>query len=189
MDRLAPRLQLRRPVIAGAVGIGQEANPVGSVVPSLEVLVNPRRQILSALFLGAMTFSLVGCNSDSSSVTSPNDTAPPQAPANLHARFDVPTKRDWLGWTPSSSANVTTYEVRYSTSPSGNDYLLTTVDAATSELALPLVSGPTTEYYRVRAINASGNPSGFTQKLQVDRAGWSGTETPGGPAPGSADDN
>ena len=151
--------------------------------------MNPRRQILSALFLGAMTLSLAGCGSDSSSITTPNDTAPPQAPANLHARFDVPTKRDWLGWTPSSSPNVGSYEVRYSDSPSGNDYLLTTVDASTSDVPLPLVSDPTTQYYRVRAIGANGNPSGFTQKLQVDRAGWGGDPTTSDPTPNSADDN
>lgn len=151
--------------------------------------MNPRRQLLSALFLGAMTLSLTGCGSDSSSITTPNDTAPPQAPANLHARFDVPTKRDWLGWTPSASANVDGYEIRVGNSPGGNDDLLSTVDASTDEIALPLVTDPTTEYYRVRAIGKNGVPSGYTLKLQVDRAGWNGGQTPGDLVPGAADDN
>src|SRR5690349_1959545 len=120
LDLLAPRLQLRSPGHRrGRSDVGQEANPVGLVVSSLEVLVNPRRQLLSALFLGAMTLSLVGCNSDSSSINAPDDLSPPQSPANLHARFDVPTQRDWLVWDASGSANVSSYEVNFSDSPSG----------------------------------------------------------------------
>ena len=137
--------------------------------------MNPRRHLLSALFLGAMTLSLVGCGSESpSSITGPDDTSPPQAPANVSSHFDDATGRDWLTWDPSASANVTGYEVHYSDSPSGIDINLGSVEASEHEYVLPPVAEPTTQWYRLRAINNNGVPSAFTAPVEVQRAGWTG---------------
>lgn len=151
--------------------------------------MNPRRQLLSALILGAMTAFLVGCNSESPTAVIPEDLSPPQTPGNLHARFDVPTGRDWLAWDPSASSTVTGYEVYYSDSPSGISVNLGEVDANSTEYALPLVPETTTQYYRLRAIGSNGVPSAFTSPIEVQRAGWDGGQSPDDPTPGSADDN
>jgi hypothetical protein len=151
--------------------------------------VKPRRQLLSALLLGAMTLFLVGCNSESPTSVIPEDLSPPQAPANVHARFDVPTGRDWLAWDPSSSPNVSAYEVHYSDSPSGIDHTLGNVDSGSNEYALPLVAENTTQYYRLRAIGNNGVPSAFTPPIQVQRSGWDGGQDPNDPKPGTAGDD
>lgn len=141
--------------------------------------MNPRRQLLSALFLGAMTLSLLGCGSESpSSITGPDDTSPPQAPANVASRYDEATNRDWLTWDPSASANVVGYEVHYSDSPSGIDINLGSVEASENEYVLPPVAEPTTQWYRLRAIGSNGVPSAFTSPVEVQRAGWTGSQTP-----------
>ena len=136
--------------------------------------MSPRRQILSALFLGAMTLCLSGCNSDS---TSPDnnldDLAPPQAPTNAHAQSDAATRRDWLAWDPSPSPNVTGYLVYYSDTPSGVGDLVVTVDVGSTVYLLPVVTESAVEYYRVRAIKASGTPSQFTPAVEVQRSVWS----------------
>ena len=147
--------------------------------------MNPRRQLLSALFLGAMTLSLAGCNSDSSSITAPVDLSPPQSPSNVHSRFDVPTQRDWLVWDPSASVNVASYEVHYSTSPSGIDHVLGTVPASNSEIALPPATQGSVEYYRLRAIGANGVPSAYTSPTTVTRSGWDGGTSPTSGNPGT----
>jgi hypothetical protein len=150
--------------------------------------VNPRRQLLSALCFGALTISLVGCSSESSSITSPVDTSPPQSPGNVHYRFDEPTHRDWLVWNPSASANVASYEVHYSNSPSGMGTVLGNVPTSNSAIALPLAPAGTVEYYRLRAIGTNGVASAFTAPIPVTRAAWDGsTPSPAGSGPGTAD--
>ena len=135
--------------------------------------MNPRRQILSALFLGAMTLSLVGCNSDTtSSVTGPDDLSPPQAPSNLNSRYDVPTQRDWLNWQPSASAGVASYEVHWSDTPGGVGNRLGIVSSSDTDFALPIVPENTLEYYRLRAVGTNGVPSAFTLPIEVQRSGW-----------------
>ena len=151
--------------------------------------MNPRRQLLSALFLGAMTFSLVGCNSGSSSITSPNDTAPPQAPGNLHARFDAPTHRDWLAWDPSASTGVSSYEVQYSETPSGIGTVLGVVPSTNTEFAMPPATAGAVQYYRLRAINSNGVASAYSSKVPVTRTAWEGDSDPSGSLPGTGRDN
>ena len=152
--------------------------------------MKPRHQLRSALFLGALTLALVGCNSGgSSSINSPTDLSPPQTPANFHASHDVPTQRDWLAWDPSASASVASYEVHYSSTPGGVSTILTTVDASTDALLLAIVSAPTTEYYRLRAVGTNGVPSAFTPPIPVTRAGWEGLQPTDDPDPGHAVDN
>lgn len=152
--------------------------------------MKPRHQLLSALFLSAMTLALVGCNSGgSSSINSPVDLSPPQTPGNFHANHDVPTNRDWLAWNPSASASVAGYEVHYSDSPGGVGTVLTTVDASTDFFLLPIVTATTTEYYRLRAVGTNGVPSAFTSPIPVTRVAWEGSPSTDDPTPGHSDDN
>lgn len=140
--------------------------------------MKPSRTILSALLLGAMTLFLNGCNTDS---TSPDpgldDSAPPQAPTNVHAQSDAATHRDWLVWSPSASPTVASYNVYSSESPSGIGDLVMTMPAGSTVYLLPVVTESTVEYYRVRAVKANGAPSQFTPALMVERSVWTPTTT------------
>ena len=143
------------------------------------------RHLSIALLLGAIATSLVGCNSGGSSVTSPIDQSPPQAPTNLRSTSDPSINRDWLEWDASASANVSSYEVYKSSTSGGTGSLVTSVDAGTTDIILPIVSADGTEYYRVRAIGTNSVPSAFTSSLGVDRSGWSGPLAPKKPDTGT----
>ena len=138
-----------------------------------------RRHIFATLLIGAMTMSLVGCNSGGSSVTNPIDLSPPQAPTNLHSDSDPSISRDWLAWDLSASATVAGYEV-YSSPPGGTSTLVATVSSTSTDYLLPLVSEGTTEYYRVRAVGTNNVPSAFTSTVDVNRTPWDGS-TPSSP--------
>jgi len=140
-----------------------------------------RRHTFVALLLGAMSISLVGCNSGGTSTTSPIDLSPPQAPTNLHTSSDARINRDWLVWDPSASANVADYEI-YSGPSNGVATLVATVDASTSNYILPTVSQNSTEHYRIRAVGSNSVPSAFTANVDVDRtATVVTTSTPSAP--------
>jgi len=141
-----------------------------------------------ALFLGAIATSLVGCNSGGTSATSPIDLSPPQAPTNLRSSTDPSINRDWLEWDASASANVSSYEVYKSSTSGGAGTLVTSVDAGTTDVLLPVVSADGTEYYRVRAIGTNSVPSAFTSTVGVDRSGWDGPLAPKGPGQGTEGD-
>ena len=143
-----------------------------------------RRNLFAALLLGAIATSLVGCNSGESSVTSPIDLSPPQAPTNLHASTDANISRDWLVWDLSASANVSGYEIYSAASVGGTGAIVTTVDASTSDYLLPITGSGPTEFYRVRAIGTNHVPSAFTSTLGVVRTGWSGQPLPSDPGAG-----
>jgi len=143
-----------------------------------------RRNLFAALLLGAIATSLVGCNSGDSSVTSPVDLSPPQAPTNLHSTTDANISRDWLVWDLSASANVSGYEVYSASSVGGTGQLIATVDASTSDYLLPITGAGPTEFYRLRAVGTNHVPSAFTSTLGVVRTGWSGAPLPGTPDEG-----
>ncbi len=148
----------------------------------------PRRHLVSALLLGVMAASLVGCNSDATSPTSPIDNAPPQAPTNLHSSTDASINRDWLVWDASASASVAGYEIHVSAGPGATSSLLASVDASSTDLLLPLVGENTTEYYRVRAIGTNDVPSAFTGSVSVERIGWEGMLPKSDPGRGTEGD-
>lgn len=143
----------------------------------------PRRHLASALLLGAMAASLVGCNSDSTSPTSPIDNAPPQAPSNLRATREATIQRDWLHWDASASAGVASYEIHASSTPTGIGGPVATVDASSTDYLLDVIGEATTEYYRVRAIGANRVPSAFSAPVTVNRTPWTGPPPPAGPDP------
>lgn len=184
--RLAPGLQ-RHPRRFGNPGswLGGPFSP--GLAVHLEVPVIPRRKLLSTLLLGVMTVSLIGCNSDSTSPTSPIDDAPPQAPSNLRSSRDAAIQRDWLEWDASASAGVASYVVHVSSTPSGNGAPVATVDASNTNYLLALVGEATTEYYRVRAIGANHVPSAFSAPVTINRAPWTGLAPPAGSDPSTVD--
>ncbi len=141
-----------------------------------------RRHLIAALMLGALSISLTGCNSGSSSTspTSPIDLSPPQAPTNLHAVSDNAINRDWLMWDASASASVTGYEIYSAPTSSATGTLIATVDAAGTDYLLPLTNISSTEFYRVRAIGGNSVPSAFTSAIGVDRTAFGGSPTKGG---------
>lgn len=141
-----------------------------------------RRKLLAALVLSAMTTSLIGCNSGSStSATSPIDLSPPQAPTNLHSSSDANIGRDWLVWDASASATVAAYEVYSSPTSTASGTLIATVDATSTDLLLPLTNISSTEFYRVRAVGSNDVPSAFTSSVGVDRTAWDGGQPTTGP--------
>ena len=147
--------------------------------------MNSRRHLLAVLFLGAMATSLVSCNSGStSSVTSPIDLSPPQAPTNLRDSNDPAINRDWLVWNPSASPSVSGYQIYSAPTSSASGSLIATVDASTTDYLLPISGVDATEFYRVRAIGTNNVPSAFTSTLSVDRTAWSGTPNKGGTGKG-----
>ena len=148
-----------------------------------------RRHLLAALMLSAMTIPLISCKSSGTSTTNPIDLSAPQAPTNLRSVADpVVVGRETLFWDASASAGVLGYEVYSSTTPSGTATLVSTVNAGTTDLVLPLVAAQTMEYYRVRAIGSNNVPSAFTSTLGVDRIAWDGGGTGGSPGKGTEGD-
>ena len=91
--------------------------------------------------------------SNTASVTTP-DTAAPSDPTSLNATASSATRID-LTWTASTdNVGVTNYEIYR------DDVLLTTVGAVTS-YADTTVSPSTTYAYKLKAVDAAGNHSGF----------------------------
>jgi hypothetical protein len=147
-----------------------------------------RRNLAAALTLGVLAISLVSCGSNSSSITSPVDLSPPQAPTNFRDNHDAAINRDWLEWTPSASAGVSGYEIYSAPTSSSSGSLVATVDASTSDYLLPLTSVDGTEFYRVRAVGSNNVPSAFTSTLSVDRTAWDGTPHKNSPSGGTEGD-
>lgn len=137
-----------------------------------------RRHLIAALMLGALSVSLTGCSSESTtSPTSPIDLSPPQAPTNLHSVTDRAINRDWLMWDASGSASVSGYEIYSSPTNSNTGTLIAVVDAANTDYLLPTTNVSSTEFYRVRAVGSNNVPSAFTPVLGVDRTAFQGGPT------------
>jgi chitodextrinase len=90
----------------------------------------------------------------------PPDTTPPTDPTNLNAVAVSPTRVD-LSWTASTdNVGVTNYDIYRNGSP------LTSVGAVTTYS--DTTAAPSTTYsYEVRAKDAAGNPSGFSNTSTV----------------------
>ncbi|HET6771590.1 MAG TPA: DNRLRE domain-containing protein [Actinomycetota bacterium] len=100
--------------------------------------------------------------SNTLTVTTPAaaDTTPPSNPSNLQAT-SVTSNRVDMTWTASTdNVGVTAYDIYR------NSSLLTSVGAVTS-FSDTTVSSSTTYSYQVRARDAAGNPSGFSNTLTV----------------------
>ena len=146
------------------------------------------RPALLALVLSAAVYSLTGCG-NGTTTTRPVvllDTTPPAAPSNVHGTFDAQGNRDYLNWDLSASPDVASYEVwLYAANPSvgGTGTLLASVNASIAFVALPISGTATTQFFRIRAVDASGNVSAYSATAGVDRHIWNGGSS--GPSPGN----
>jgi len=124
--------------------------------------------LLVALTLAAV---LSGCSKDSTPTgLAPLDQAPPATPTQIVAEKDASDSSAELQWAPSPSANAAGYEIyQYLPCPqSENSYALVgKVDAATTQYALPWTPTPTTLYYRLRTVSATGVKSAWSAPVQV----------------------
>jgi hypothetical protein len=123
---------------------------------------------LAALTLAAM---LTGCGKSSTPTgVTPIDETAPAAPAQVVGTPDLDNGGAVLQWTPSTSPNVSGYEVlQYSPDPGrDNAYLVVgQTDAQTTTYALPGITGRTAIYYRVRSITPSGKRSQWSAVVLV----------------------
>lgn len=137
--------------------------------------MNFRRVTVVALVLSAAILSLAGC-SKSTSTTSPTalDTTPPAAPSSLSGIYDAGQQKDYLIWTPSSSANAATCEVwQYDGNPTAGNTgtLVGTVAIGTSHIGLPAPTQNTIQYFRLRTLSQTGTPSAYSAVLPLQRHG------------------
>ena len=135
--------------------------------------MNLRRVVVTALALSVAVLALAGCD-NSTSVTNPDlGSTPPAAPSNLVGTFNASQQQDYLIWTASSSASVSSYEVwQYADNPAVNSgTLVGTAPAGTSYLALPAPTQNDIELYRIRARSSAGTYSAFSATIQVQRHG------------------
>ncbi len=119
----------------------------------------------------ALLIALAGC-SGSPSPVSPNasiDSAPPSSPTGLAVTLDNGGARA-LSWTPNAEADLGSYQVyQYSPSPSrDNAYVLVaTVGASTTQWKLPQVDTDVTTYFKLCAVDQTGNRSAQSTALAV----------------------
>ncbi|MBI1796753.1 MAG: hypothetical protein HYR74_06855 [Candidatus Eisenbacteria bacterium] len=144
--------------------------------------MKPLRWISLPLAGIATMAMLSGCGSTAAptGLSSGLDTTPPPAPAHVFLSHDE-MGRPLLAWDASSAPDVASYDVYlYSPDPSrDNAYLLVSTDANNNYL-LPSVSTVTTETFRVRSVDGSGNKSAFSAAaiVQVAPGGGGGDHSP-----------
>jgi hypothetical protein len=93
------------------------------------------------------------------------DTTPPPAPTGLAISMETSLNRGVLQWSPSAAPDVAGYDVFvYAPDPSRNDAYVkvNTVPLTTTDFALAPVGEATTVYYRVRAVDQTGNRSAYS---------------------------
>lgn len=146
--------------------------------------------------LAALTLAVVlsGCGKDSSptGVNPGLDGTPPAAVTQIGVSQDPADGAPTLDWSPSSSPNVSFYEVHiYSPNPDRDlAYMkVAETDANTTWYRLPVVSAPTVAYYRVRAKTGNGSMSSWSPiavvELTPPPVGTSGTSNGGNGLPRS----
>jgi len=99
------------------------------------------------------------------------DTTPPPAPQNLELSLDESLGLPVLVWSESAAPDVVGYQVYvlYPTLPTeGNEYMpaddVVSVDPV---FVLPTITESLQASYRVRAVDATGNWSAYSTKLDV----------------------
>lgn len=139
------------------------------------------RFVAFALILGASVIALSSCGKSTSltSVVEPPpalDTTPPSAPTGVHGWYDQAANRDYLSWSLSSSPDVAAYEV-FLVPSGGSPSLIATLDQTVDAFALPITAESGIQNFRVRAVDASGNPSSYSSSVPVTRHAWEGITT------------
>jgi hypothetical protein len=151
-----------------------------------------RLAYLSAAILLA-TVMVAGCTSDNNPVAAANfvDNSPPPAPTGISVDFATELNRPVVSWQPSAAPDVAGYDVyQYSPDPSReNAYVkINSAPLTTAEFAVDGVGQDTEAYFRVRAVDQSGNWSAYSSAARVTLP----ASTPGtgnGPNPRGGLDN
>ncbi len=137
---------------------------------------------LAVLMLAAL---LSGCSKNSTPTgVTPLDETSPAAPSQVLGAPDGDLSGALLQWAPSTSPNVSGYEVlQYSPDPDrDNAYVVIgETDAQTTTFALPDIGRTTVGYYRVRAVTPSGKRSEWSQVALVTLQTMGGPVEPGDP--------
>jgi hypothetical protein len=146
--------------------------------------VNRSRPLTILMALMALTAMLSGCGAGSDPVTPTAvlDDAPPQAPTGLsggQGTDGAPT----LEWNANAEPDLSAYQIyQYSPDPSrDNAYeLVATVGAGSTEWTVPPASESGLVWFRMRAVDATGNRSAVSAAAPVMVfVGSSGPESPG----------
>jgi hypothetical protein len=156
--------------------------------------VKSSRFMTSMLTLIALAALTTSCGTTSTPTSPGNslDSTPPPAPTELSQGIDVGTGGGSLEWSASTAGDVAGYQVYvYQPSPTrDNAYIqvATTAPGVTS-WDLPGVSLEQTQYFRVRAVDVTGNRSGFSAEFAatLSPATGGGTTATGPDAPGHED--
>jgi len=98
------------------------------------------------------------------------DTAAPPAPQSLGVTTDPTTGLSRMNWEPSSAADVAGYDVFvYNPDPArDNAYvLLNTISDGSTSFDLDPTASNTVKFFRVRAVDRSGNHSPLSSMLEA----------------------
>jgi hypothetical protein len=120
--------------------------------------------LAAAALLGAM-----GCgNSSDPTSANPNlDSNAPPTPAGLQL-VSVPEYNE-LAWEASTAPDVARYQVyEYQPDPSRDNAYVMIGETTTASYRLPFDDGGTETFYRVRAVDESGNRSAMSDAFTAD---------------------
>ncbi len=130
------------------------------------------RFIFVAVLAVAAAAALGGCGKTGTptSAIPALDSSPPQPPSGGRVASDPATGSDVLQWTPNSEPDLAKYQVYlYAPSPQReNAYIPVAEVAGGNSMRLPAVDFVTTLYYRVRAVDASGNRSAASPLIAAE---------------------
>ena len=145
--------------------------------------MNTRNILATVAVVATVVLSGCGKSADSTNVNTSLDTTPPSAPEGVS--LNKTPEFNALSWNASPSADVTRYQVfQYSPDPSRDNAYVMIGESTTSGFTLPMSDTADNTYFRVKAVDASGNRSGFSTELAADVPGL----TRGGGGGGSTKD-
>jgi hypothetical protein len=126
---------------------------------------------IAGLSLVPALIVLAGCSTSPDLVgpLSTLDTTPPMTPDGL-VDVSAATGLDTLKWNPSPSSDVASYEVyQYAPDPASTiSYVkLATTPAKQAWFAMPETFAGTSQSFRVRAVDATGNPSALSSDITM----------------------
>jgi len=141
------------------------------------------RSTLAILAAVAMV-GLYGCgkSAEPTSVSPSLDGTPPSAPEGFS--FAATTSYYRLAWSPSPDADVAKYQVYlYQPDPSRDNSYVMIGETTTSDFALPASISGIEAYFRVRAVDQTGNRSAYSDAygatIPVSGNSGSGAGDPG----------
>jgi hypothetical protein len=145
------------------------------------------RSIVAPLLVIGAAAAVGGCGKSSTPTTPvPTlDTTAPLAPTGLAVVSDPATGLRSLEWTANTEPDLAKYEVYlYSPSPTrDNSYIEVAQITRAHSMRLPVTAAGTTLYYRVRAVDGSGNRSASSAVAAALLEATDSTEPPGGDDP------